>query len=410
MEVACLSSSPQLLQALAFRRLSGRFSPVFDSVMRSNRQSLIDAVYMAGLGADLVLIDGTGGFLDGPNSDLELAQAIGSPIVIVANGFGFRETLGSIWSGIKNVSQLPSMPLIANHLRHSDLAAVTAGLGAEGILGVIEENKILAARLPHGVSTQEQSVLIERSYLVELAKLVREKVNVQALLELAASSEPRLVSEKVAAPPTRRVRIAVAEDACFGVCFQNNLTLLRQLGAEIVPFSPLLDPELPKDVGGVIISGGFLRHYAEDLNINRGIRQSIRQFAERGGVLLAEGAGAAYLCEQVKVDDQGTILTGVGLIRSTVRRRKPHPAICSAETNEESIFGPVGQKLEGVDSGDWEIEDTDRSVKLLKFLRDGKVAPMEGLSPYANALVSFAHFNLALNISAAENLLLAASV
>jgi cobyrinic acid a,c-diamide synthase len=59
-----------------------------------------------------------------------------------------------------------------------------------------------------------------------------------------------------AGQPRGRVRIAVARDAAFCFYYHDNLHLLRAAGADLVPFSPLVDP-LPADVAGVYLGGGY---------------------------------------------------------------------------------------------------------------------------------------------------------
>lgn len=94
-----------------------------------------------------------------------------------------------------------------------------------------------------------------------LADLVSTHVDMDALLELARSAEVPPAPEDqlqlaAPAPAAPAVRIAVAQDAAFCFYYHDNLALLRAAGAELVPFSPLVDA-LPADVAGVYIGGGY---------------------------------------------------------------------------------------------------------------------------------------------------------
>ena len=75
----------------------------------------------------------------------------------------------------------------------------------------------------------------------------------------AAQSAPALEvpADDVPGASATVARIGVARDAAFNFYYDANLRWLRQWGAEVVEFSPLEDPELPADVDGLYLGGGF---------------------------------------------------------------------------------------------------------------------------------------------------------
>ena len=58
-----------------------------------------------------------------------------------------------------------------------------------------------------------------------------------------------------ASPPS--VRLGVARDRAFCFYYPENLELLASFGAELVPFSPLEDRELPAGLDGIYLGGGY---------------------------------------------------------------------------------------------------------------------------------------------------------
>ena len=46
------------------------------------------------------------------------------------------------------------------------------------------------------------------------------------------------------------------QDAAFHIYDPDNLDLLRDMGAELVSFSPLKDRQLPPDIDGLYFGGG----------------------------------------------------------------------------------------------------------------------------------------------------------
>jgi len=93
--------------------------------------------------------------------------------------------------------------------------------------------------------------------------------------------------------------IAVARDEAFSFMYEDNLDLLRAVGAEIALFSPLNDAALPQGTTGVILSGGFPEFYADQLAANTGMRRALRQAHNREMPIYAECGGLMYLTEAI---------------------------------------------------------------------------------------------------------------
>ena len=73
------------------------------------------------------------------------------------------------------------------------------------------------------------------------------------------------------------VRIAVARDRAFCFYYEDNFRFLRELGCELIPFSPLADDRLPEQIDGLLLGGGYPELYAEALSENKGMRHSVRE-------------------------------------------------------------------------------------------------------------------------------------
>lgn len=102
--------------------------------------------------------------------------------------------------------------------------------------------------------------------------------------------------------PVGNVRLAVAMDEAFCFYYEDNLEMLRRLGAEIVPFSPLHDASLPEHIHGVYIGGGYPELYAEKLSKNESMRADILRLAA-GAFQSLESA--ADICIYVSVFSPG---------------------------------------------------------------------------------------------------------
>ena len=87
---------------------------------------------------------------------------------------------------------------------------------------------------------------------------------------------------------------------------------MRRCGMETVPFSPLHDPCLPDDVDGIYLGGGYPEMYLKELNANRTMIRSLREFGENH-LIYGECGGYLFLMESLR-DFSGETLPCLGLL------------------------------------------------------------------------------------------------
>ncbi len=96
-----------------------------------------------------------------------------------------------------------------------------------------------------------------------------------------------------------KVKIGVAMDEAFCFYYEDNLDLLKEMGAELVFFSPIHDTKLP-DVSRLIFGGGYPELYVKELSENKSMRESILSAGKSGMPILAECGGFLYLQESLE--------------------------------------------------------------------------------------------------------------
>ena len=79
---------------------------------------------------------------------------------------------------------------------------------------------------------------------------------------------------------------------------------LSQIG-DITYFSPLHGYELPK-ADLIYLPGGYIELFARQLHRRKKIMESIKEYAENGGRILAEGSGTTYLGATLTAREGGT--------------------------------------------------------------------------------------------------------
>jgi cobyrinic acid a,c-diamide synthase len=204
------------------------------------------------------------------------------------------------------------------------------GVPVLGLLPVMDdirlESRHLGLVLPGEIRDLQNS-------LNRLADQMEKTVDLEGLLAIANTAPPLSYSESfvrqyLAAGDTDKgrpsadgpacpgkeenVRVGIADDEAFCFHYRDNLDFLREMGAEIVPFSPLKDPQLPGQIRALILPGGYPELYAKELSENSRMLHSIAA-AIRGGLpTIAECGGFLYLHKTLAAPD-GPSYPAVGL-------------------------------------------------------------------------------------------------
>ncbi len=275
--------------------------------------------------ADVAVIEGVMGLFDGysanseAGSTAEMASLLAAPVVLVLDASAMARSAAAVVHGMNTFdSALRLAGVVLNRVAgagHYEICReAIAALGVP-VLGYLPDDLALAVPERHLglVLAGEQTLDLER-----LIARAAETLEVEALLEIARSAPPLpdlpAPQPPLPAPSTPpRMRIAVARDAAFDFYYEDNLDLLRDLGAEIAFFSPLADLALPEGAGAVYLGGGYPELHAEQLFVNLPLRRALRDFAAAGGPVYAECGGLMYLCEAL-VDARGTRHLMVGLV------------------------------------------------------------------------------------------------
>jgi cobyrinic acid a,c-diamide synthase len=138
-----------------------------------------------------------------------------------------------------------------------------------------------------------------------------------------------------------RVRIAVARDQAFGFYYPDDLRALVREGAELVPFSPCRDRELPR-VDGLFIGGGFPEVRMRELEANDLMRASIADFIASGGPAYVECGGLMYLARRIVWGDESRAMCGVLKADVAMHRRPQGRGYTTLRETAESPWPRAG--------------------------------------------------------------------
>ena len=268
--------------------------------------------------------------LEGANSNAELAKQLGAPVLLVVDAQGMTRGIAPLLLGYQAFDPaLRIAGVILNKVggdRHAaNLCQVVEHYTDIPVVGVVPRLPELGIEERHlGLIPSNESdgvdATIERIRAVvadHVDMFFVEAIAAQALLP-EADGETLGPLEAMGATPLEMgptVRIGIARDDAFGFYYPDDLVALERAGAELIPFSPVHDPELP-DVDALFIGGGFPECRMQELDNNAGMRACVADFIAHGGAAYAECGGLMYLAG--KLHWNGRVSRMCGVIASDV--------------------------------------------------------------------------------------------
>ena len=344
--VQAFKVGPDYIDPMFHRAITGRPAYNLDPVLTS--ESYVQQCFEHHRArATYAIVEGVMGLFDGAGgtdwaSTAHIARLLNCPVLLVVDCARLSRSLAAIVHGYTTLDpQVHISGVVLNRVgsdRHlTMLKAAIASLPVP-VLGVLRRDD--AVTLPDRhlglVPTDELSDLPKRfRHLAALGQRCFDWSALERVFKAASSAahpplagrgkvgDTRLftptsplkvpLQDDPGALPARPLRIGVARDRAFNFYYEDNLALLTDHGAELVPFSPLADERLPPDLSGLLLGGGFPEMFAAALSANVTMRQAIAQALTAGLPTYAECGGLMYLCESL-LDFDGQTWPLVGAI------------------------------------------------------------------------------------------------
>ena len=260
---------------------------------------------------EISVIEGVMGYYDGlagispKASAYDVAKITKTPAVLIVNAKGMSLSAAAFIKGfveyqedsqIRGVilNQVSSMM----YTRLKQIIEEELSIKVYGYVPVVKDCVLESRHL--GLVMPEEIVDLQQK-LMELAEILEKSVDIDGLLELAEHAEELPVQESPVAYHTgRKIRIALAKDEAFCFFYQDNLELLEEMGAELVPFSPIHDKKLPEHIDGMLFHGGYPELYAKKLSENKEMLAAVCAAVQTGIPYMAECGGFMYLHQEME--------------------------------------------------------------------------------------------------------------
>ena len=349
-------SGPDYIDPAFHTAASGRASLNLDSWAMGPRQ--IRTLVQATNGADLVLAEGSMGLFDGvaasgetgTGASADIAALMGWPVVLVLDVSGQAQSAAAIALGFATLRKdVVLAGVVLNRVassRHE--ALVRSGMEAAGIrvLGALPRRSSVALPERHLglVQAEEQHHLAE--VLTEMGTFIAEHLDLPALRAIAARDQmlDDVTLQKISPPGNR---VALARDAAFSFISPHLLAGWRAAGAEILPFSPLMDEAPDPSADACWLPGGYPELHAGRLAAAAGFRAGLRTFADTRPVH-GECGGYMVMGEGL-VDASGVRHEMAALLGLTTsfEKRRMHLGYRLAELDAPVPGYAVGSRLRG---------------------------------------------------------------
>ena len=354
--------------------------------------------------AELSVIEGVMGYYDGMGGDstwassYEVASAVKAPVVMILDCRGASLSLAAVIKGFleyKNDSHIEGVILnrisavMANRLTPQ---LETLGIRVYGYLPECEEAEVLSRHLGLVLPAEMEDL---KEKLKKLAEKLEETIDIDGLLELAGQAVPLDTNKctKEAEDPIytgRKVRVGIAMDEAFCFYYQENLALLRDMGADLIPFSPIKDDRLPVDICGIILGGGYPELYLQKLSENKTMLKEISNAYKEDLPILAECGGFLYLHEELESEDNkvysmAKIIPGRAFPTGKLKRFGYIEAMAKTDTP----FLKKGETIKGHEFHYW---DSTNNGEELKAQKPGRNISWDCVSAKKNLMAGFPHF------------------
>ena len=314
LKIASFKSGPDYIDPMFHRKVFNVKTHNLDPYFCT--EEMLCEQFIRNKGEDLSIIEGAMGFYDGIGvegkaSAWEVAKSVKAPVILILDAKGMSNSAAAIIKGFKEFKENSMVEgVIFNNISpmlYPLLSDIVESIGVKPYGFLPREEKYSIGSRNLGLITADEIQDI-KDKIEGLRQLAEKYIDLDGLYELAQSA-PALesksdnnldINDDSLTDSDSKPRIAVSRDKAFCFMYEENVEILEDLGCEVVYFSPLDDEELPKDISGLYLCGGYPELYKEELSNNKTLCQAIKDALEKGIPTIAECGGFMYLHDSIE--------------------------------------------------------------------------------------------------------------
>lgn len=399
--VGAYKCGPDYIDPMFHQKCIGVPSENLDSFFLEEEQ--LKELYMRSIeehATELSIVEGAMGLYDGIGGTSENASAydvaskLGIPIVLVVDAHGMGRSILPLVSGYLSFDRHKLIKgVILNRVSGALYVRLRYMLETElgiAVCGYVEKQSEAFDSRHLGLVMPDEIDDI-RGRLISLSKAVGRNLDIEKILDISKTAEAIKLSKDTSKETSKNQSkgtykeikcnrtnkkpdnnsdekkiievtditdsninkpvIAVAKDEAFCFYYEENLRILREMGASLTFFSPIHDDKLPAEADAIIIGGGYPELWAKELSANESMKQSIYDAIKNGMPTIAECGGFMYLHDKLRtVDDIEYDMVGVvnGTVHYTGKLvRFGYVSIYEEAQDREKSFLVSGKSIKG---------------------------------------------------------------
>ncbi len=303
------------------------------------------------------LYDGMGGTED-EGSTYDLARTLGLSIVLIIEAKGLSRSILPIVKGFLDYDTDKLIKgIILNRVGEEQFKTLKEMVESElkiSVFGYFPDTSRFEIKSRHlGLITPGE--ITDFNELTEETSAVAEKcIDISALEELESDTDAEEgkkldgILSRYDTEEFKGLKIGVTRDDAFCFCYEDNIDMLRRMGAEICPFSPIKDDSLPPDVDGLIFTGGYPELFAFELSTNSALTRDIQMKVSDGIPLIAVCGGFMYMTESIE-ERSGNIYPMIDIVNTRTRYqgRSAQFGYITVRENSEGTFLGADNEIRG---------------------------------------------------------------
>ena len=383
-QVQPFKCGPDYIDTKFHEAVCGRPSINLDTFMAS-KEHVRELFWHYGEDADICIVEGMMGLFDGYDRDLgssaEIAATIGVPVVLVVDAKSAAYSMAPLLQGFVNFRK-------DVHIAGVIFNKVGSERHFKMLQQVCEDLHVECfGYLPKQASLEQGSRYLgldfsEKTENRELTDVIEQHVCWEGLTKLNVPTlgTSRSHTGNITFPRWEQTVVIARNAEAFSFVYQETLDSFDVVRS----FDPETEvPELA-DADVLYLPGGYPEKHLEALVSNEACRKAIREYAERGGRVVAECGGMMYLCERIVTDEGDYPMCGMLPYSITARKAE-----------RKLSLGYRRFELDGREYRGHEFHYTqfkDRTPQSVTQVYNAKGEPVDTpVFRYKNVLASYTH-------------------